>query len=266
METLSEFFQQAYNMTASSSTLGNWTIYPSNLSLILLQSSLVNLPSHIPFNISPYSGSSLNLWLLFKTTATLMEFSQRPEFGYNSWFSFTFTGWSCQKSPQKIIDYPRKIILGGKTSLPLDCFCQTWLKWVCNLHIWSSDENDISSFICIITWSKTFIISRETFFDFELKNAALCKATPLKNAAANPVIAVNRNVFSPHIMSMTYKIQNKNVEQLRWQYFSQCQLDLLQTSAIGLLHRYDWVFPLLSFLCCLLFHQSVHHHSLQYLT
>ena len=104
-------------MSALTSTFGIWTFDPSTLWLILLQSSLVKIPSHIRFNISANSGSSLNLWLLFKTIAILIEFSQRPEFAYNNWFSFTLTSGHWQKCPTKNNQIPTNFMLGYKTAI-----------------------------------------------------------------------------------------------------------------------------------------------------
>jgi hypothetical protein len=95
------------------------------------------------------------------------------------------------------MENPPKIMLGDKTSLPLDPFHLTWLRQLLNLFMRSWAENEISSMISIQTCSQTFIISSEIFFDFEFKNATLCKVTPPNNAAAHPVIAVKRNFFHP---------------------------------------------------------------------
>ena len=197
IETLSEFFQQAYDMSASISTFGKRTFDPRTIWLIFLQSPCVKLLSYICFNISPNSRLSLNLWLLFKAIATLIEFSQRPEFAYDNWFYFSLTGGSWQKSPQKIIKYPPKIMLGDKTSLPWDLFLQTRFRQAFNFSIWSSVENKISSIISMLTWSQILIISSEICFDFEFKNDALCNVTPPNSATAQRVIAVKRKVFSP---------------------------------------------------------------------
>jgi len=60
------------------------------------------------------------------------------------------------------------------------------------------------------TCSQVFIISSGIFFDFEFKDAALCNVTPPNNAAAHPVIAVNRNVFSPQMMSIDLQNSKQN--------------------------------------------------------
>ena len=56
---------------------GSWRpLYPMTLLFILLRSSVVKSPFHILFNICPYSGSSLNRWLLSSIIIALMQLSQ----------------------------------------------------------------------------------------------------------------------------------------------------------------------------------------------
>ena len=150
--------------------LSNWTYCLCNFSLILS-------PSSICFNISAYFVSSLNLWLMFKKLATLMEFFQKPEFLYKTWFSFIFTGGIGQKSLQMIIDYQQKNIFWWTTFFATGKFLLYIIGRVFNLFVLSLVENKILWSISILTGPR-FSSFHRIFFDFDFENAALCKVTP----------------------------------------------------------------------------------------